>query len=100
MIDVILKKPGQKAEIVAIENSLEAMQKAVGGYIETVTVLPHLTVVCNEEGLLLDMPYNCEVFGIPFVGPVIVAGVDGDEFCSMPRELSQTVLVSAFKEES
>ena len=54
MIDVILKKPGQKAEIVAIENSLEAMQKAVDGYIETVTVLPHLTVVCNEEGLLLD----------------------------------------------
>ena len=34
---VIRKDPGQPPELVVMENTLEALQQAVGGYIETVT---------------------------------------------------------------
>ncbi len=30
------------------------------------------------------MPYNCSVLGIDFVGPIIFAGVDGEDFCDFP----------------
>lgn len=34
---VIIKEPGQRPRVTEIENSLSALQEAVGGYIETVT---------------------------------------------------------------
>ena len=34
----VYKEPGKAARIVEIENSLQALQKAVGSYIETVTL--------------------------------------------------------------
>ena len=34
---VIIKEPGQRPRETEIENSLSALQQAVGGYIETVT---------------------------------------------------------------
>lgn len=33
----IIKKPNCKAEAIEIENTLEALQQAVGGHIETLT---------------------------------------------------------------
>ena len=33
-------------------NTLEALQAAVGGYIETVKLTTELTLVCNEEGII------------------------------------------------
>ena len=61
--------------------------EAVGGYIETVTLdNTGLVVICNEEGRLRDLPYNCEVCGIDFVGPIVFAEVDGEEFASIEQE--------------
>lgn len=34
----IIKEPGKKPRITEIENKLSALQEAVGGYIETVTL--------------------------------------------------------------
>ena len=67
-----------------IENTLEAMQKFVGGYIETYTFAADAAIICNEEGRLLGMPYNCTVCGMDFVGPILIVGVNGEEFCSLP----------------
>lgn len=40
-------------------NSLEIMQRAVGGLIELVTtIVPHHDMYVNEEGLLDDLPIN------------------------------------------
>lgn len=80
---VIRKDPGQKPELVEIENTLDALQQAVGGYIETVTFSTDAAVVCNEEGRLRGLPYNCDFLGISFVGPILVVGIDGDEMCSL-----------------
>lgn len=39
-----------------LPNTLEALQQAVGGYIEVVPLNEQLCVICNEEGKLLGLP--------------------------------------------
>ena len=85
-ISVLIKRPGVKAYHTYISNTLENLQKTVGGYIETVTPLNDLVLICNEEGRIKGLPYNFTMFGVDFFGTVIFAGVDGDEFCDVPFE--------------
>ena len=84
---VIYKAPGRMPEFREIPNTLEALQEAVGGYIETVTIDTDACIVCNEEGRLLGLPYNRNVLGIPFYGPILIVGTDGEEFCDIPEDL-------------
>lgn len=79
-IKVLYKEPGKRAEVKEIENTLEALQAAVGGYIETVTLATDAVIICDEEGLLKGKEYNCHIGGVGFVGTIIMAGVTGDEF--------------------
>ena len=46
--------------ITNISNTLENMQRFVGGYIETVTVLknPQVILICDEEGVLKGRAVN------------------------------------------
>ena len=80
---VIRKDPGRPPELMELENTLAALQQAVGGYIETVTLSVDTAIICNEEGRLRGLPYNCDFLGISFVGPILVVGIDGDEMCSL-----------------
>lgn len=86
---VIHKAPGCLPEFRDIPNTLEALQEAVGGYIETFTFATDAAVVCNEEGHILGLPYNCDLLGIPFCGPILIVGVNGDEFCDIPADLQK-----------
>lgn len=81
----IAKQPGKRFEVIEIENSLEALQKFVGGFIETVTIIPNLVIICNEEGRLNGMRYNRTIAGIDFFGPILICGVNGEEFCDVPK---------------
>ena len=83
-ISALVKRPGEPPRHVNVSNSLEALQKNVGGYIETVTLASALVIICNEEGRLLDLPYNCTICGVDFVGPILMVGVKGDEFDDLP----------------
>ena len=83
-IQVLIKEPGKPAEMEPLfDNTLEAFQKAVGGYIEAVTISPNLVVICNEEGRLMGLEPNVVINGIDFVGTVIAAGVKGENFSSI-----------------
>ena len=82
---VIRKKPGCEPELIEVENTLEALQTEVGGYIETVTVASDAVIICNEEGRLRGLPYNCRFVGMPFVGTILAVGCDRDEFCDVPE---------------
>ena len=85
----ILKKlPGQPWHHAEIDNTLEALQQEVGGYIETVTIAPDACFVCNEEGRLLNLPYNATICGVQFVGPLLLVGVNEDEFTDVPDACS------------
>ena len=80
----IRKKPGCAPEIIEVENTLKALQREASGYIETVTIASDAVIICNEEGRLHGLPYNCCVFGTSFVGTVLVVGTKGEEFCDVP----------------
>ena len=89
MIKVIIKKPHEKnGHMAYIENTLEALQKAVGGHIETVTIASDAVLIVNDEGAINDMQFNCRVCNLQLFGPAIVAGVDGDEFTDVPLTMT------------
>ena len=69
---------------IIVPNKLEPIQKLVGGHIESVTMAEDAAILCNEEGKVIGMPYNCEYLGIDFNGTILIVGVDGDEFTDCP----------------
>ena len=83
-ISVIIKQPGRVPYKTAISPTLKNLQQTVGGYIEAVTVAEDAVIICNEEGRLLGMPHNCNVMGVDFVGPIVFAGVAGEDFSDFP----------------
>lgn len=82
----IHKAPGQMPEVIEVPNTLEALQEKVGGYIETVTFAENACVICNEEGRLMGLPYNLTFLGVEFVGPILIVGVNGEDFTDVPQE--------------
>jgi hypothetical protein len=83
-ISVIIKQPGRVLYKTAISPTLKNLQQTVGGYIETVTIAEDAVIICNEEGRLRGMPYNCNVMGVDYVGPIVFAGVAGEDFADLP----------------
>ena len=90
-IRVLVKEPGKEAELREIPNTLEALQSAVGGYIETVTFAEDCTLVVNEEGKLQGLLPNFLFCGDLIVGTALFVGVDGEEFCSLTDKQVETV---------
>ena len=104
-IKCIVKRPDEQfGHVTWISDSLENLQKTVGGYIETVSIDDHeLVLIVNEEGKLRDMPYNFtlripprvfdvanELFGqCKFFGTVIACGAEGDEFADIPIDFNE-----------
>lgn len=66
---VVKIEPPGMPKVKDIPNTLEALQTAVGGYIETVQLFADrdFTFVCNEEGRIKGLAPNC--FGL--VGTVL-----------------------------
>ena len=80
---VLIKEPDCSVREAEIENTLEAMQAVVGGYIEVVPFTFDDVLVCNEEGKLRDLPFN---FSMPFddiVGTVFICCDDGEDFADV-----------------
>lgn len=105
MLRVILCKPGEAAEVVKIEDDLEAMQELVGGliepydpfYSETDPRYENVILVCNEEGKLRQLPpsraiidedgHVMDVIQGPFF--LCYAPVESERFLSMPADLEE-----------
>ena len=78
-----------------IDNTLEALQNEVGGYIETVTLKDDLVIICNEDGINLRFPINRTLvfktpagnfYNVPILGIFIICGTDGEEFRGLTDE--------------
>lgn len=73
-----------------ISNTLENLQRTVGGYIETISLPGGAVIICDEEGRLKKKPRNCYIFPyrtaarLELVGDIIVVGSEGDEFADVP----------------
>ena len=83
----IIKRPGRPATVEDVDNTLEALQGIVGGYIQVITVATDCVLICNEEGRILGLPRNNRIAGVDFCGTVIVAGASGDDFADCPVSL-------------
>ena len=90
---VLVVKPMTQPFVQTIPNTLEAMQKLVGGDIEAVYPFDDpVALVCNEEGKLLDLLPNRflrDENGTPYdyiAGTFFVAGLGEEDF----KSLSQT----------
>lgn len=93
-IRAIAKRPDSGWYVTSVSNSLESLQRCVGGYIEVVGVSRGAAIVCNEEGLLQGLPYNCTVQGISYVGDILVLGVDGEGFTDCPLGLKEWRMIA------
>lgn len=89
---VIYKAPGCAPEPRDIPNTLEELQATVGGYIETVTIASDAVIICNEEGRLQGLPHNCRIFGVDFVGPILIVGRDDEDFTDLKPEYFAPIL--------
>lgn len=49
---------GEVTELDLTSKELPTLQEAVGGLIEAINLATDLTMFCNEEGKLLDLPHN------------------------------------------
>ena len=96
MIRVILCKPNERAKVVEIGESLEAMQTAVGGWIEEYMPFEdEVAIVCNEEGKVSQLPLNRAITDEDGQLLDIIAGdffiayapYNSERFLSMPPEL-------------
>lgn len=57
-INILAITPGEQPERLTIDNTLEAKQKLVGGYIEAFGLMDGACIYCNEEGKINGMPLN------------------------------------------
>jgi len=78
-IEVMVFEPGKSGEMRSIDDSLEAMQAVVGGYIEQVVFAHGLVIICNEEGKLHGLPPNR--WGL--LGTFFVVRQEGAEYASL-----------------
>lgn len=82
---ILYKGVGEAPNRVELPNSLRALQSAVGGRIEAVKFSTTAAIICNAEGRVNGLPYNCSFQGADWYGPVLIVGVKGEEFCSIPE---------------
>ena len=87
---VIVKEPNRRSEYREIDDTLEAMQEIVGGYIECVFLGEDTVMVCNEEGKLMGMQMNFPFRGDSIVGTIFVCGTDDEgDFTDVPITLEE-----------
>lgn len=88
-VKVIVKHPGKDPEELVVPNELEAFRRLVGGYIETFPIASDMVALVNEEGRLRGMAPTMMIAGELLVGPVVLVGVNGTEFCDVPVGLDR-----------
>ena len=57
-IKVLKVKPHEHPEVYMLKNTLEAMQEAVGGYIDIVGLDDNVCILLNDEGKLIGLEGN------------------------------------------
>ena len=95
-ISVILIEPGKYPKRIEIEDTLEAMQETVGGYIEEYMPFDdEVAIICNEEGKMNGAELNRAIYSDDKEMLDIIAGkffiayapIESEKLLSMPKDL-------------
>lgn len=87
-IEILVVEPEKKPYVKTIENSLQAMQEVVEGYIEPI-YFDDVAIVVNEEGKINGLPLNRSLYddnGERFdiiAGTFFVCGLGKENFTSL-----------------
>ena len=96
-IEVLVVEPGKHPYTATIENTLHALQEAVGGYIEVIGLDEESLIIGNDESKLMGLPGNRRFGNDILAGTFLIVGSQGDEFASLSKE-NQKNYASAFWE--
>ena len=83
-ITVLKVEPGKSPETVTMPNTLDAMQKMVGGYIEVIP-LNDVCLVCNEDVKLMGLEGNRRLGNAFFLAGDTRSG----DLCSLTQDQLQ-----------
>ncbi len=92
----LLINPMETPQTIEIDNSLESLQKAVGGLIQAVYPWEDpVALVCNDEGKINGLMPNRLLFtedGLPYdyiAGNFLICGIDDEigDFASLPEAM-------------
>lgn len=96
LLDVLLIEPMKPPKEVQISDSLEALQEAVGGLIETAQLFDDpVEIICNEEGKLLGLPLNRAIYNEDgemieiMAGSFLIVGDGEENFESLSPEMKE-----------
>ena len=95
-MNVLMIEPGALPRQTEIQDSLAAMQQAVGGPIQAIYPFPEpVALICHEEGKLIGLPLNRalrdgdgDIYDI-VAGKFFICGLGDENFASLPKELQQ-----------
>lgn len=98
LMTVVYVEPHKPPYIAEIEHTLEAEQKAVGGFIEPI-YMDDVCLVGNEEAKLIGMEGNRRIGdGTSIIaGPFFICGLTEDDFRSLTEEEAEKYMTQ-FKE--
>ena len=86
-IRVLKVEPSKHPEEFVLENELEVMQEAVGGYIDIVSLEGGVCILLNDEGKLIGLEGNRRIGNDIIVGNFYVCGSnDEGELVSLTDE--------------
>ena len=92
-IKVIIVEPHKPARVALIDNTLEAKQEIVGGWIEAIYPFDDdVALICNEEGKINGEELNRPLFDKDgriydiIAGTFIVCGLTDDDFGTLTDE--------------
>ena len=91
---VLRVEPRKMPEIIEIDNTLDALQEQVNGYIQAIYPFDdQVAIVCNEEGKLMDLEENRllrdedgTIIDL-LVGTFLVVGLGDEDFDSLSDDL-------------
>ena len=86
VLRAVYVEPNKPAYETEIENTLKALQRAVGGYIEAVSISDGISLVCNEEGKLDNLPGNRRIGNDIIAGAFVIVGNGEEDFRSLTHE--------------
>lgn len=88
IIRVVYFKVGKEPEVGNMVNSVDGMQRAIGGgYAQVINIgVKDMVILCDEEGLMKELPYNRGLRG-----DWLIVGTRGEEFISLTDQQAEWI---------